>query len=192
MYWFLVEDLDDMSMKEFLGYGPESAAAKRMWSTGRKFDEPLPPEDFRVRTRVLGYGFPDGDEMPDLIDALVTLMSSRLLGALAEAGVDNIDSYPVRIVDAEKNLTRDDYRAVNVIGRVDALDRSKTKTEHDIESYYPAYQSVVIDEDKASGRLCFHLHKGPRNIVLHDTVARHLASLDFKGIKLVRTEDFGE
>jgi hypothetical protein len=190
-WWFLSEDLKNLGMKEFRGHTDTSG--KRMWTSGHRFDDPFPAEEFQVSTRVIGYGFPDGDDMPDLFDTTVPLMSERLLKALMAAGVDNIDAYPVKMVDQAKGLIWNNYHAINVIGRVDALDRANTKTKRDINtSSNPCYLSVAIDDARAHDLLCFRLHKGPREMVIHEKVASQLAPQGFKGVLLVRTEDFDQ
>jgi hypothetical protein len=189
MYWFLTDDLRDENLKEFKGHSATSG--KRMWTTGVRFDTPFPPEEFEVAPQEHADG-PPGNEMPDIFDSSVPIMSKRLLDGLAAAGVDNIDRYPVRIVDKSAGENWDNYFAVNVLGRVDALDREKTKTERDIESLNPCYLSVVIDPLRAGGLFCFRLHKGPRELVIHERVARLVPSWGCKGLGLVRTEDFSQ
>ena len=188
MYWFLTGNLDDMSLKELNPFSASSG--KWMWTSGQRFEEPFPLEDFFVSTRVVGYDIPDGDDMPDLFDIQVPLMSTRLLETLKSAGIDNIDAYPVNIIDRDKGLTWDSYFAINIIGRVDALDKAKSITEDDDSN--TEYISVVIDSDKTQNLQCFRLHKGPREMIIHDRVAKKIASMNFKGILLIRTEDFDE
>jgi hypothetical protein len=191
MYWFLSQDLKIITTKEFHGNTPSEDG--RLWTAGQKFDSPYPPEEFEVATRHIGFGIPDGDEMPDFFDSTVPLMSARLLKVLKSAGVDNIDSYPVKIVDKAKGLSWDDYRAVNVVGCVDALDRQKTKSELDIETNaLPTYTSVAIDPARALGLLCFRLDMGPGELVLHEKVAQAVAQGGFTGLLLVRTVDFDQ
>ncbi|OOV46584.1 hypothetical protein B1J93_03835 [Leptospira kirschneri serovar Pomona] len=190
MYWFLTEDLSDMSMKNFHGHSANSG--KQMWTTGYKFQEPFPIEKFEVSTRQIGYGFPDGDEMLDLFDSTVPLMSDRLLDALRGFGIENITCYPVIIVDKGSNRIWNNYSAVNVLGRIDALDRKKTKTKRNINETNPVYLSVVINFERIPDLLCFRLHKGPRELVIHERIAKSLLNQNFKGLLLIPTENYDQ
>lgn len=180
MYYFIRQDLADVTTMNFLGHSEESG--KRLWRNGTKFEEPFPNDTFYVKP-CMG----SGKEMPDFFDSAVPLMSKRLLTALRDLDVDNIDAYPVTVKEENVGEEWDNYSAVNIIGLVDALDREQS----DMEDEY-TFHSTVIDKNKAEGLLCFRLFCGPTKLVIHERVAKTLVDMNLKGVLIVKTEDYDE
>lgn len=73
------------------------------------------------------------DQYPDFFtETPVTFCSKRLQDRLKAAGVDNIEYYPVDMVDKSGKRQIDGYFAMNVIGRIKCMDRQRSKfTEWD-------------------------------------------------------------
>ena len=59
-----------------------------------------------------------GDYIPDFSPPAIPLVSVSMLNALADAGVNNIDSYNATILDREGKPIPEDFRAINIIGRI--------------------------------------------------------------------------
>ena len=82
------------------------------WMLGASFEQP-PAEiiqlDWDPQTR-------GGTKM--LYSSNIPLMRKTLLDAFHAAGVDNIDAYPVEIVDSVTNDVNRDFVAFNILGAV--------------------------------------------------------------------------
>jgi len=86
------------------------------WRMGRRLVSELPnPIQIKIRP-----GYSDNLKEMYYNDALI--ITRRLLTALQEAGVDNLDAYPCVIINEETGFRTEDYVAVNLIGLVNAVD----------------------------------------------------------------------
>lgn len=181
MFYFLRQDLfDSTNIIELSGHTEETG--KYLWTEGARFAEPIP-----VQTLELDPEY--GTEMPDFFDTTIPLMSDRLIKALGAAGVDNFDAYPMILQRTDTGEKRNDYKAVNVIGRIDAIDRVKSDC-HEDELGALECRSITIDPKRAGDAICFRLLGGPDLLVIHDQVARELKKQEFVALLIQKTEDY--
>ncbi|QTA85820.1 imm11 family protein [Desulfonema magnum] len=180
MYYFITQDLDDVTTMNFLGHSEESG--KRLWINGVRFSEPFPKDTFYVKP-CMG----SGKEMPDFFDSSVPVMSKRLLTAFTNLGVDNIDVYQISVKEENTDEEWSNYFAINFIGLVDAIDREQSEMEDEY-----TFHSTVIDKNKAQDLLCFRLFCGPTVLVIHEKVAKKLMNMNLKGVLIVKTENYDE
>jgi hypothetical protein len=180
MYYFCRQDLfDSRGMIDIVGHTP--VTGKYLWTAGEKFAAPVPVQTLKLDTSY-------GDKFPAFFDTTIPLMSNELIDALQAAGVDNFDCYPMILERDDTGQTYTDYQAVNVVGRIDALDEEQSESDHDEIS--PRYSKIMIDPAKTHELKCFRLKTGPDLLVIRQEVAEHLSRLSFKALLLQRTEDF--
>ena len=77
--------------------------------------EPL--SDFNGPLLCMMDGF--NGKMPPFFESPAFIGSSRFCDELRKAGADSFEEFPVLIRDPERDVTIDDYRLINVIGRSD-------------------------------------------------------------------------
>jgi hypothetical protein len=113
---------------------------------------------------------------PELTWNPLPLMSRRLVNALQQAGVDNFQLYPTRLVNpqGQKPPPEDHYLAVNILGLVAAADRVRSKLNPDVpERMISAdFHSLAIDPEKAHDLLLFRLAENVSAVLVHERVKR--------------------
>jgi hypothetical protein len=142
------------------------------WKLGRRFTTPVPNP---VECEVVSSGV-----MVNLFQGAGLLMSERLVKALQEAGVDNLDVYPAVIRNTRTGETRNDYRAVNIIGMVSCANMAESNTPAAAGDLIDVpFDGLVIDEDRTGGALMFRLAEAIAGIVVHEKVKKHLEAAGF-------------
>ena len=181
MYYFLRQNLFDiLNIIEVTGHTEETG--KFLWTAGARFDEELPPQ-----TLTLDSSY--GTEMADFFDTSLPLMSDRLIATLHSAGVDNFDAYPMVLERPDTGQLWKNYSAVNVIGRIDAVNMAKSKYAMSPLGK-PKFQSISIDAAAAGDAICFRLRKGPGLIVVQERIAEAVAKQNFVAVMLQKVEDY--
>jgi hypothetical protein len=167
MYYILQESpLDDLTdLTALTDYGDAHVDGAN-WYEGAQFTVPIPqPIRLSLDPSVPG-------ELPLFFSFTIPLMHDKLILALRDAGVDNLDLFDAVVTHEPSGHQYHEYKAVNVIGVVAAADLSAS----DYESYQPTplisvnFNSLVIDESKAHGLLMFRLAECVSAIVIHQKV----------------------
>ena len=181
MYYFLRQDLFEATdIIEVVGHTEETG--KHLWTAGARFEEPVPVETLELD--------PDyGTTLPDFFDTTIPLMSERLIEALTAAGVDNFDAYPMILRRTDTGEEYRNYKAVNFIGRIDALDKDASDCRED-ELGALVCESVTVDPARAGDAICFRLLDGPDLLVIHERVAKQLRKQRFVAVLIQKTEDY--
>jgi hypothetical protein len=137
--------------------------------------------------------FVDGYTGPiiEMYRGRVFLMSARLVRALKQAGVDNIECYPAELVNPETG-ERHNYYGVNIIGVVAAADLQKSKWENfDGEAKVDTFfDKLVLNPDKCRGRLMFRLGESLSTIIVHEKVRAHLLACGMDTLSFLPTDGF--
>jgi hypothetical protein len=181
-FYFLRQDLfDATNIIEVSGHTEETG--KHLWTEGARFAEPVP-----VQTLELDAEY--GTEMADFFDTTIPLMSERLIKALMAAGVDNFDAYPMILQRSDTAEKRTDYKAMNFIGRIDAIDRAKSECEEDALGALDCSGSISLDPKRVGDAICFRLLDGPDLLVIHEKIARELRKQEFAALLIQNTEDY--
>lgn len=180
-FFFLRQDLfGDATGIELKGHTDTSAQFN--WLDGVKFDRPFPRDTFLLDDAY-------GSNWPDFFDTTVPVMSSRLIDALRACGVSNLDTYPVVLRHERTGVEQVGYQAVNVIGRVDAIDLARSP--HEVRRGKPRFRAAIsLEPARTAGLLAFRLLVGPRFIVVTAPVAARLREGRFDSLLLQPTTAF--
>jgi len=164
-----------------LGDAPEVEGVES-WISGRVISVPVPqPLEFVVEPDEDDQEPEEPGELLELYQYSVVLMTERLVEALGQAGVDNLQVFQARIRDPRTGQVATNYRVVNVVGVVSCADLRLSK-------YAPpegppiidvSFDSLVIDEKRAGGQLLFRLAESLSAIVVHQRVRDHLLARGF-------------
>ncbi len=136
------------------------------WLEPTPWTEPVPkPLQLEIRE--------NGDMLP-FYKHPFPIMKKSLLKAIRDAGVDNIDDYAVEINNPFDGTINTDYRAMNVIGAIKAIDEVKSLGELLDESGSKLagkfYDKIILDEDKTNGKLLFRLEEKLSYIVVAESI----------------------
>ncbi|MBI5017321.1 MAG: hypothetical protein HZB55_17780 [Deltaproteobacteria bacterium] len=89
------------------------------------------------------------------------LMSDELIGALRDAGVDNLDTYEAVIREVRTGREYKNYKAVNIVGIISGADMTKSDyTDSGLSDEASGdlwFDKLVLDETKLAGNLFFRL-----------------------------------
>lgn len=107
----------------------------------------------------------------------------KFLEHLRQAGVSNIDDYPLSFSGIKNNKKQEThYRAVNIIGNVSCADLKRSKFEEFDGMYF--FDNLIIDEKKAKGKMFFRVAEGAEYIVLSKTLVERLDLSIFPDVML--------
>ncbi len=130
-----------------------------------------------------------GDVYPDIISSLITLYSTKVKQCLERCGVDNVDYYPVNIIDSKTNTINNDYWLAIISGRISCLDVENSDTEIDILGSLD-FKSFCVDEAKVDGAKIFRLHELGRLVIVNEEISQELSEVGLKGVILENTRNF--
>jgi hypothetical protein len=110
-------------------------------------------------------------------------VSERFKKTLDAAGVDNVDYYPVRIINEVTGEIRSDYYVGNVVGLLDCLNRAKSgvMTDPDAPGLITDIEQIVLDEDKIKGTLFFRLKDVSGIVLAHPRVQKAVTKAKLTG-----------
>jgi uncharacterized protein DUF1629 len=157
---------------------------------GRRFLFPLPELELRIP--------PMGDGVPS--DDLVVFAwrcighSDKLIGVMRQAGVDNIDYHPLRIV---REITGDVYRthqAANILDVIFCIDRKKSNLYINDEDPYHLWfiDRLVLMEERLGDALCFRLGERPSTVIVHRRVKEAVEAAGMSGPVFLPAEGYRE
>ncbi len=190
---YMPVDWDDMALLKSQ-YFKEIASWRNdvdSWRMGRRFVSEIPnPVIIKIRP-----SYPD--DLIEMYNEDAIVMTKRLLSALQEAGVDNLDVYPAIIVNEETGFRTEDYVAVNLIGLVKAVDIANsnvtggnTDTVDEPHFLDTDFDGLAIDPEKAKDHLMFRLAENTSAIVIHRSVKEHLEKKGFNMLTFVEPGDW--
>lgn len=156
------------------------------WMDGSSFDFEI-KEPFKFEIEEDDHG-----NMLPLLSTSPLVITSDMVDALRESGVDNIDVYDAEILDEEDNKTYTNYKAVNVIGMISATDQEKSKIRKvgDEASgfFINWFDKLVLEDSQTHGLLMFRLAEKPSFIFVHNSVKEHLIKEGFDRLSFVSPE----
>lgn len=147
---------------------------------GERFDQDVPqPLEFTLQP--LDEHDPEsGAEMPVVFTKSILVLHDDLIKAMRAFGVDNIDTYDAVIHDPDNGESHTNYKAVNIVGLVAAADMEKSGAAvHGTPETDVDFDGLVIDEDKAGGRMFFRLAESTNAILVHEDLKNFLVDKGF-------------
>jgi hypothetical protein len=140
----------------------------------------------------LEYTLSSKGDVTDFFPPAIPLMSVRMLTALIEVGVTNIEFYPAILLNSFGHLVQEEFCAVNILGSIKCADLDASECEYDDidDPIAVDFDALVIDEARAEGHLFFRLYESVNAIVVHDSVKKALEPLNLRGIVFVKPENW--
>ncbi len=168
-----------------LTYAPDrlSTGFGRLWITGERFAEP-PPASLQARIEP-----GEGGRLLDFYQMPICAMSLALHSFFREACVDNVDVYPLEIVDVGAGTSRSDYVAFNIVGSVAAADMARSRYEN--FDGLVIFDSISLDPRRAAGARMFRMSESLTQIIVDESVkaladARGLTALRFHPVEVAQ------
>jgi hypothetical protein len=173
-------------MHFILGHAPrgfivESPDVDEPWCEGRLLE--LPPTGPQMFT----LGEAVDDEPSSMYDGLIPLWSEKLLGAMREAGVDNVEAFPAVLLDGRSGKQWNAYWAVNIVGLVAAVDLQGSglvggaDERGDLDA-----EGFVLDQKKADPFHIFRLAESPDLVLVDEQVRRAIERRELLDIEFKR------
>ena len=153
-------------------------------------DEQPPPEPIEVKTReelVDAHMF----IYPELAWMPIPLMTRRLVAALRNAGVDNLQTFETLLVAPQGNdpPPPNHYLAVNVLGLLAAADENKSQSDPGTgRLIYRDFHSLAIDETKARDILMFRLAENTSAVIVHERVKQAVETQGIQTLSWISPE----
>jgi hypothetical protein len=157
----------------------KSPAKTKRWNEGilfsasdeRKGFQP-PPEPIQLETEE------DTENPPRIYAEMywnpIPLFSRRLVDALRDSGVDNLQTFATRLgtTFGTNPPSAEHYLAVNIVGTVSAADLNKSELNPDVaeRTISADFYSLTVDEAKARGFLMFRLLENISAVLVHERV----------------------
>lgn len=113
------------------------------------------------------------DPPPDFTGILIPVLSNRLVKALQDIGVDNLQCFPAKLVNEKTNETWTEYQAVNIVGTIACADLSKSEYE-ELGGGLFGFDQLVVNPEKINGLIFFRLAEDPSEIIAHKKVGDYL------------------
>lgn len=130
-----------------------------------------------------------GDYRGDLMGGLLTLFSDELKNALNHYGVNNVDYFPVELLDQNSGEKEAGYWLANVIGRVACVDVAKS-TMVPMPSGGRNLKSFYINAAATRGLPIFRLNENPVLLIISEALRNHLKGVGLAGVRMRRTQDY--
>ncbi|OHA80417.1 MAG: hypothetical protein A2675_01525 [Candidatus Yonathbacteria bacterium RIFCSPHIGHO2_01_FULL_51_10] len=192
--------LDCMSPLEYEHYLLKvDYSAQKRWEAGVLFSNQDERDGFHQPTEPIELQTKADTEVPPRIYAElywqpIPLMSRRLVAALQEAGVDNLQTFETRLVTVQGKSPPpvDHYLAVNIVGLVKAADLNKSKTNSDVPEKLTSmdFHSLAIDESKTHEQLMFRLAENISAVLVRERVKSFIESKGINTLTWYRPEDW--
>jgi len=119
-------------------------------------------------------------------------ISAKFKEVLDKSGVDNVDYYPVRIVNQVTKQVRKDYYEANIIGLISCLDREKSEIEASPVNprMIRGIPKMVLDEKRITGELLFRLQEVKGIIIAHERVKKAVEKAKLTGVVFPPIKDY--
>jgi hypothetical protein len=130
-----------------------------------------------------------GDYYPDIISSVITLYSNKVKTCLDNCGIDNIDYFPVNLMDTKTSTINKDYWFANICGRISCLDVANSDTKKSAAGRFKL-KSFCIDETLTNGAEIFRLHERGRLVIIHERIQKELEKVGLNGVILENTRNY--
>jgi hypothetical protein len=160
---------------------------KLYFDLGTRIDADIPVFDFKM----------DEESQGPLLDYVWatfrgTILSSGFKSVLDQVGIDNIDYYPVRIVNEITDEIARDYYAANIIGVISCMDKEKSKYTvfPAIPDKISSIEELHLDYAKIHNERIFRLSERIVLILVDESVKAAVTRAELKGAKFVPAENY--
>lgn len=157
-----------------------------MWVMGKRFAKPLPVIEFAFEPE-------NGFRWADYIDpmASIPLFSAAMQSTLSRAGVDNVDYYPAGVTNSRTGERRE-YRAANIIGLVQGVDRGKSRFTPFEEGSFQIefFEQLTLDERRIEGLRLLRLAEFSLLIIADDPLKVAVEGSNLVGVRFLRPEEW--
>jgi uncharacterized protein DUF1629 len=153
------------------------------WGLGTKIKKAVPTP---VRCTIDAA---KGATIPDIFFWKIPLYSDRLLAALTNAGVDNLETYDAEIANHESSEVRTDFKATNVVGKIECVNLKKSEFDKSSEFPMIEFSKIVLNEKKIGKAKMFRLAENPLFIVVSQEVRDALAGDEWIGLSITSLDD---
>lgn len=180
MYYLLEEDRGYAFMASLKDDNPGHDAK---WMMGRLLEPDDKPAGLKLTIDEPRERYPDFfTEVPAFF------CSQRLRDRLKAAGVDNVEFYPLEMVERSGKRI-EGYFAINIIGRLACMDRERSQfTEW--RKRITRIQSLALDMSAIKGFKVLRLHEYPELILVSEDVAEAIRELP--GVSLRPAEGWND
>ena len=153
------------------------------WYEGKVVNDPKVPILLKLSPR-------SSDFRGDIIDGILTLFHDCLRDGLVKLGVDNVQYFPVELENQFGEIEIG-YSLVNIIGLLDAVDRTASTIKFDDAGSIETLYSFKIDPEKTRNFRIFRVVGAPNLIIVDEALKDELiSSIDPSGVWMYPTEDY--
>lgn len=149
------------------------------FSTGDLISVPVPAIEIKMNEKSQGF-------MTDnlLVMGAPPVFSDKMISILKDAGVDNLQTFPCRIINTVTGESHYNYRVVNVVGKIACLNKDNSEIDFadSEQTRILAWEYLTLDESKTLGQLFFVLAEMPVQIVIHKSVSSRLQDAGISGV----------
>jgi hypothetical protein len=139
-----------------------------------------------------------GDSDGNLTDNIVAppvrglLMTRKLIQALEDNGVDNIQIFPASLLDKEGVCVSEEYSIVNILDCIRAVDMDASDVEihPDFPDEIEFINSLVLDTSAVSNQMIFRLAENTQIIVVDEKIKSTIETRGLSGVKFLAPEDY--
>lgn len=125
----------------------------------------------------------------DIINPGVPLFSQRVKEALENNGVDNVDYYPIAIVDEDTREVLAEYWLAVIKEVIACMDLEKSQIEENKKGH-AVVTRFKIDSVKTKGIKLFRFHNIPALILIDEHLKNALDKLGFVGVRFMDTDTY--
>ncbi len=180
MQYYIFDEISPNSEAPFLDLPDEIDLIESIMGKKPKFDE-LP---IRIEAEI--------DEevvYTDIINPGVPLFSAKMMSALQECGVGNIDYFPVLLIDAQTQEVLAEYWLAIVTDIIACIDLEKSKFEENKMGNI-VITKFAIDGSRTAGLNLFRLHNIPGLIIINEVLKEALSQRNFEGVSFKPTQEY--
>lgn len=144
----------------------------------------------------------DEDRPTELTDLLLTsfniqIFSPKLIQIFKDMGIENIEYYPVIIINPETGDTNETYKAVRIIGEIACLDVANSECEYftdgellDVTEFRLHEEKIKPTSEMTGTPFIFRLAEFPFIILVEESVKERLEKERITGVKFVAPIDY--
>ncbi|TEW44564.1 imm11 family protein [Psychromonas algicola] len=147
-------------------------------------------EPFRIELVVDRSAPAEGEYPPRDIheSAKFTFFSRKFIDALTSLGVENIEYFEADVLDTATN-EKLDYCAVNILGRINAVDKDHSDLIMVGDNMIDV-EKMVLDKSKIQDHKIFMLGEIPMLIVVHQSIKEIVEKQGLTGFRFFSEEEY--